>query len=144
MANPRNDPFPAFRFELSLDDLPVAGFSEIGGLSIELESQEYAEGGVNNRMWKFPHRAKQANLTLKRGIVDRMLWEWFHDLTLGKVKFRNGAIRLRDPSGGQVIMEWYIYRAFPTKWSGPDLNATQNNVAVESLELAHHGLERRQ
>jgi phage tail-like protein len=41
-------------------------------------------------------------------------------------------------------MEWYIHQAFPTKWSGPELNATQNSVAVESLELAHQGLERRQ
>lgn len=144
MATTRNDPTPAFRFELSLDDLPVAGFSEIGGLSVELEAQEYAEGGLNSHMHRFPNRAKQANLTLKRGIIDRQLWDWFYDTTQGKIKFRSGAIRLRDPSGGEVVMEWYIYNAFPTKISGPDLNASQNSVAFESLELAHQGLERRQ
>ncbi len=144
MAQRPNDPVPAFRFEIDLDELPVAGFSEVGGLSVELEPQDYAEGGMNSHTHKFPGRTKQANLTFKRGIVDRKMWDWFYDLTLGKVKFRNGSIRLRDPSGGQVVMEWYIYKAFPTKWSGPELNATQNSVAVETLELAHQGLERRQ
>lgn len=145
MASRPNDPIPAFRFEISLgEDLPVAGFSEVGGLSVELEVQEYAEGGINTHMHKLPGRTKQANLTLKRGIVDRKMWDWFYDITLGKFKSRNGAIRLRDPSGGDVVMEWYIYDAFPVKWSGPELNATQNSVAVESLELAHQGLVRRQ
>jgi phage tail-like protein len=143
MTSRPNDPIPAFRFEVSLgDDLPVAGFSEVGGLSVELEMQEYAEGGINTHMHKFPGRTKQSNVTLKRGIVDRKMWDWFYDITLGKFKPRSVAIRLRDPSGEEVVMEWYLYDAFPIKWSGPELNATQNSVAVESLELAHQGLER--
>ena len=137
-----NDPIPAFRFEISLGDLRVAGFSEVGGLSLELEPQEYAEGGINTHLHKFPGRTKQTNITLKRGIVDRKMWDWFYDFTIGKVKFRDVSIRLRDPSGGQVVMEWQIVDAFPVKWSGPELNATQNSVAVESLELAHEGLKR--
>jgi phage tail-like protein len=137
------DPIPAFRFEVSLgDDLPVAGFSEVGGLSVELEVQEYAEGGINTFMHKFPGRTKHSNVTLKRGIVDRRMWDWFYELTLGRVKPLTVSIRLHDPSGTHVMMEWYLYHAIPIKWSGPELNATQNSVAVESLELAHHGLQR--
>jgi len=60
------------------------------------------------------------------------------------VRRRNGTILVRDPSGGQVVMEWQFRRAFPAKWTGPDLSAGQNNVAMETLELAHEGLERRQ
>ena len=49
---------------------------------------------------------------------------------------------MRDPSGEEVAMAWEIKDAFPIKWVGPELNATQNNVAVETLELCHQGMER--
>ena len=139
----RNDPYLAFRFEVRLDEMPVAGFSECSGLQVEVEVQDYNEGGQNSFVRKFPGRTKQTNLTLKRGIVDSNLWKWHYDLTQGKVKFRNGSVVVHDPSGSLVVMEWAFHKAFPVKWVGPELNATQNNVAVETLELAHHGLERK-
>jgi phage tail-like protein len=139
----RNDPFLAFRFEVKLDDLSVGGFSECAGLQLETEVQDYAEGGLNTHVRKFPGRTKQTNITLKRGVVDRELWDWCYDLSQGQVRFRNGSILVRDPSGGQVVMEWQFRQAFPCKWLGPELNATQSNVAVETLELCHQGLERR-
>jgi phage tail-like protein len=138
----RNDPYLAFRFEVKFDELPVAGFSEITGLQWELDPQEYQEGGQNGFVHRFPNRAKQNNLTFKRGIVDRLIWDWFYGMTQGQVKFRNGSIKVRDPSGENVIMQWNFTKAFPVKWVGPDLNAAQNSVAIETLELAHHGLER--
>jgi phage tail-like protein len=140
----RNDPFPAFRFEVRLDDLPVAGFSECTGLRLETDVQEYNEGGLNSVVRKFPTRTKQSNVTLKRGIVDRVMWDWYFDLTQGVVDPRSGSIIVRDPSGENVVMEWHIRDAFPCKWMGPDLNATQNSVAVETLELCHQGIERQQ
>jgi phage tail-like protein len=139
----RKDPFPAFRFEVKLDDISVAGFSECSGLQQEIEVQDYPEGGLNTFVRKFAGRAKQTNLQLKRGIVDREMWNWYYDLTQGRMRFRNGSIRVRDPGGQQVVMEWQFRDAFPCKWVGPDLNATQNNVAVETMELCLQGLERR-
>lgn len=141
-AGDRQDPIPAFRFEVKFDDLPVAGFSEVNGLQVELDPQEYQEGGQNMFVHRFPNRAKQTNLTLKRGIVDRLMWDWFYDITQGKVRYRDLSIRVRDPSGSEVRMQWDFKRAFPTKWVGPDLQAAQNNLAVETLELAYHGYER--
>ncbi len=142
MANTRKDPFVAFRFEVRLDDLAVAGFSECTGLQLETEVQDYNEGGLNTHVRKFPTRTKQSNLVLKRGIVDRVMWQWYWDLTRGRVKRRSGSVIVRDPSGASVVMEWQFREAFPSKWSGPELNATQNNVAVETLELVHNGVER--
>ncbi|HEU5013486.1 MAG TPA: phage tail protein [Roseiflexaceae bacterium] len=141
-SDSRNDPFPAFRFEVIMDNLPVAGFSECSGLQLEIEVQEYHEGGMNAVMRKFPGHTKQTNITLKRGIVDRSLWDWFYATTQGVVTFRNGTISVRDPSGGQEVMQWTFERAFPAKLTGPELNASQNNVAVETLELSHEGLRR--
>ena len=142
MATPRTDPFLAFRFEINLDGLAVAGFSECTGLQWETETQDYAEGGLNTHVHKFPTRTKQSNLVLKRGIVDRVMWNWYWDLTQGLVQLRTGAVVVRDPSGSDVVMHWEFSDAFPSKWTGPDLNATQNNVAVESMEIVHTGLKR--
>ena len=138
----RTDPFLAFRFEVNLDGLSVAGFSECTGLQWETETHDYAEGGVNTHMHKFPTRTKQSNLVLKRGIVDRVMWNWYWDLTQGLVQLRTGAVLVRDPSGNDVVMQWEFSDAFPSKWTGPDLNATQNSVAVDTMEIVHTGLKR--
>jgi phage tail-like protein len=52
-------------------------------------------------------------------------------------------IRVHDPSGAEDVLEFQLQRAFPIKWIGPELSAAQNNVAIETIELAHQGLERR-
>ncbi|MBI3785379.1 MAG: phage tail protein [Deltaproteobacteria bacterium] len=139
----RSDPFLGFRFEVRLDDLSVGGFSECTGMQVETEVHDYPEGGLNTHVRKFVTRTKQSNITLKRGIVDRVLWDWHFDIARGEMHFRNGAIIVRDPSGSRVTMEWHFRQAFPCKWVGPELNAAQNNVAIETLELCHQGLERR-
>lgn len=141
-SDDRNDPVPAFRFALDIDNLPVAGFSECSGLQLEIETYEYHEGGMNAIMRKFPGHTKQSNIVLKRGIVDRSLWDWFYQTTEGTITFRGGSIILRDPSGSQEVMRWRFERAFPAKLSGPELNASQNSLAIETLELCHEGLKR--
>lgn len=140
----RNDPFVAFRFEVRFDKGDIAGgFSECSGLNLETQVQEYLEGGLNSAARKFPTRTTQANVTLKRGVVDRKVWDWYYGLTLGNVETRNVTVFVYDPSGGDVTMEYRLRDAFPVKWTGPDLNATQSAVALETLELCHQGLERR-
>jgi phage tail-like protein len=138
----RNDPFPAFRFEVRLDGLPAAGFSECSGLQVETEFHDQPVGGLNTHLIRRPTRTKLSNIVLKRGIVDKKLWDWYADLVAGKVTFRNGSVVLHDPSGSEEVMKWDFEKALPCKWQGPDLNATQNSVAIETLELCHHGLQR--
>lgn len=140
--NERKDPFLAFRFKVSLDDQPMGGFSECSGIQLETETHDYNEGGLNTHVLKFPTRTKQSNIVLKRGIVGLELWDWYYKLTQGEVKFRTGTITLFDPSGRDKVAQWEFMDAFPSKWTGPDLNATQNSVAVETLELCHRGLKR--
>jgi phage tail-like protein len=140
----RNDPFLAFRFEVELDNFTVSAFSECSGLQIDTEVQDYAEGGLNTYIHKFPGRTKQVNLQLKRGIVDRKVWDWYYDVTQGKVVFRNGSVRVFDAAGAAPVMEWHFHNSFPCKWVGPSLNAAQSAIAVEVLEICHQGLERTQ
>jgi len=140
----RNDPFVAFRFEVRIDGMSLASFSECTGLQSTTEFQDYPEGGLNSYVHKLPTRTKQGTLTLKRGIVNTELWEWYYRLTQGQVERRDGSILVYDPAGQQVVMQWEFLEALPSRWQGADLNATQNSVAVETLELIYHRLERRQ
>lgn len=133
----------AFRFVVRLDDLPLGGFSDCSGLSVETEFFDYAEGGVNDHFQRFPGRTRQQNLVLKRGIVDRDLWSWHADLVRGVVRFRNGSVVVQDLSSTRAQLRFEFRRALPVKWTGPELSAGNGAVAVESVELAHHGLDRR-
>lgn len=128
---------------MQIDDLPVGAFSECSGLQLETEMHDHPEGGLNTHVRKFPTRTKQTNITLKRGIVDRILWDWYFEILQGQITRRKCTVVIRDASGGQVLAEWQFRDALPCKWVGPDLNATQNSVAVETFQLSHHGLEHR-
>jgi len=138
----RTDPFLGFRFAVLRNEQPVGGFSEVGGLQLETEVLDYAEGGMNDVLHKLPVRTKQANLQLKRGIADRTLWDWHEDVVSGKVTRWDVVVLLLDPAGNSPVAQWALHRVYPVKWIGPSLNATQNQVAVETLELVHEGLSR--
>lgn len=138
----RDDPMRAFNFLVLLEGVVRGGFSQVSGLQLETAVHDYPEGGMNRHVHRFPTRTTQSNITLKRGIVDRDLWRWYYSLTLGDVDFRDGSIVVFDDAGIVPAMVLHIHRAFPRKWVGPDLNATQSSVAVETLEVCHHGLTR--
>jgi phage tail-like protein len=120
----------------------VGGFSECSGLQLETEIQDYLEGGENSIVRKFPTRTKQANLVLKRGIVDRLMWDWYFGITQGAIVRHPVSVVVKDAAGEADVMIWEFVDAFPTKWVGPDLNATQGSVAIETVELCHQGMTR--
>lgn len=135
------DPFVAFRFDLRFDAESLGGFSECTGISLDFPTQDYAEGGRNGEMLKFPTRGNQSNVVLKRGIVNRQLWTWYAKLLRGERGFRRSAsILVLNEAGSSPVMTIELTNAFPCKWTGPDLNALQSNIAVESLEICHEGL----
>ena len=119
---------------------PVAGFSECSGLEMSLDVEEYREGGYNGTVLKFPTRVKWSNLTLKKGIgLTTELWDWHYGFVEGTGKRRYGIIMLlndlRLPNN-----IWYFRRGLPVKYTGPTMNATQNAVAIETIEIAHEGI----
>lgn len=118
------------------------GFSEVSGLDIEVQSIEYREG--NNPEYaplKMPGIPKYGNVTLKRGIItgDNELYGWLSTTALNKVERRAVTIHLLDESHEPVVT-WKLRNAWVTKLEGPTLNATANEVAIETVELAHEGL----
>lgn len=138
----RRDPFPAFRFQLQIDGIAAGGFSECSGLETAMEVVEYREGGVNDHVHRFPGRAHQHNIILRRGIVDRALNEWYERTALGEVYLKAGSIEVYDAAASDVVMEWRFLGAFPCRWVGPELNGMESRVAVETLELCHQGITR--
>ena len=142
MAVQRDNPYLNFNFLVDLGLGDELGFSEVEVPSGEIEVIEYREGGDRvNSARKLPGLAKYPNVTLKRGITGRTdLFEWWKLVRDGQVQRRNVTITLLDEQR-QAVLRWHLRDAFPVKIEGPSLNASGNEVAIETLELAHEGLE---
>ena len=138
----RVDPYTNYNFIVEIEGIASAGFEECGSLAASVDIIDYREGGDKPAtVRKIPGLAKYANITLKRGITtNRDLWNWFRDITNGVVDRRNLAVVLLD-SQRQPVVRWNLTNAWPAKWEGPLLKGKGSDVAIETLELAHEGLD---
>jgi phage tail-like protein len=137
----RHDPYKAFNFRVEIEGM-TAAFTEVSGLESEVEAIDYREGGEQNRVRKLPGLRKYPNIVLKRGVSqDAELWNWHKQVVDGNVQRRNGSVILLDERGQEQV-RWNFVDSWPCKYIGPHLNAKSNDVAIETLELAHEGLER--
>lgn len=137
-------PVPSFRYSIEIEGLDAGWFTECSGLVVERKVVSHEEGGLNAYVHQLPDRITQSRITLKRGIADRKLWTWFAGqgdagLWESRVEFHNLAIVLYDVDRTEA-QRWNVERAYPVKWSGPTLKPEGTEVAVEALELVHHGL----
>lgn len=137
-------PYLGAHFVLSVDGLSAVGFSKCSGLAGEVGVEEYPEGGENRFAHRLPTRASFPNLVLTQGAgPSTQLWSWFFEyLMTGVVAPRGGQVSLLSHVDGAMVpvRVWAFQRAWPVKLTGPELDAQASTVAVESLELAHHGL----
>jgi len=141
-------PVPQFRFEVEIDDIGEISFQEISGLDIELQTIDYRVGdSPNDSVLKVPGMTVFSNITFKRGVYkdDNKLYEWFNEV---REKFngpehedtkKNITINLKSDAD-EIVLTWTITNAFPIKLTGTTLNAQANELAIESLEVAHEGL----
>lgn len=134
-------PIPVFHFRVEWGGTNV-GFSEVSGLTQEAQVIEYREGSSPEyHGQKMPGLRKFNNITLKRGITkaDNEFFAWLNTIKLNTVERRDISISLLNENH-EPVMTWKIHNAFPVKVEGPGLKATGNEVAIESIELAHEGL----
>lgn len=134
-------PLPAFHFQVEWGGTRI-GFTEVSGLTIENQAIEYREGSSPSfSVIKMPGMPKYANIALKRGIVptDSEFFDWLNTTALNKVERRDLTISLLNEEHAPVMV-WKVSNAFPIKVEGPGLKSTGNEVAIESIELAHEGL----
>lgn len=170
---------PAFKFEISLirsadiiagaqrlqgvresDPAPVGndvlgngGFQECSGLEIEMDIQEFQEGGRNNGVIRRAGRAKYQSIVLKRGMffeagggasppkVNADLWMWMQRIINGErpIPRYDGIIYVKSQDN-TVRATWVFERGLPAKIKGPELNGKTGEIAIEELTIAHEGL----
>jgi len=142
----RDDPYPSCNFEVVIpgvsdDGRAVRGsFAEVTGLGVEIAPIEYRNGAEDSTVRKIPGLRKFPNLVLKRGVIgDLAFWNWLVAAMNGNVRRDDGSILLLDERRSEVL-RWNFRRGWPCKWSGPALNARQNEIAMETLEICHEGL----
>ena len=139
---PAQYPLPVFHFTVQWGGTRV-GFSEVTGLTQENQAIEYRDGSFPEySSIKMPGLRKFSNLTCKRGIVhgDNEFCNWISTVKLNTVERRDLVVSLLNEEHAPVMI-WKVHNAFPVKVEGPQLKASGNEVAIESIELAHEGLE---
>jgi len=138
----RVDPYRGYHFRIEIDGIDRGGFREASGLDATQDPIEYREGTEGLTARKLPGLNKYSNISLKRGITDdAKLWEWRKKAIDGKVERKHGAIILMNDAGEEKL-RWNFVNGWPTKYSAPTFNATDNQVAIEMLEITHEGLEK--
>lgn len=160
--------FVPFRFRVNLynssnNQLLCAGaFSEVSGFELTMEPKAIQEGGRNWGELQRSGITKFAPMVLKRGVTTvNDLWSWFDACSRGSnygYRLHGEILVLGNPTttvaagNGQdshpsvsvsenPVMTWRLQGVLPTKFKGPDLNASANQVAIEEVHLVHEGLE---
>ncbi|MBP6624040.1 MAG: phage tail protein [Chitinophagaceae bacterium] len=136
-----NYPLPKFHFRVEWGGSKI-GFTEVTGLNIENEVIEYRAGSSPEyHKQKMPGLQKFGNITLKRGMFsgDNEFFQWLNTVSLSKIERRDVSIMLLNENHEPVFI-WRVKNAFPVKVVAPDLKSDGNEVAIESIELAHEGL----
>lgn len=134
-------PLPKFHFEVRWGTA-VLSFQEVSGLDVEAQPIEYRHGdsAVFSTL-KMPGLRKFGNVTLKKGSMrsDNQFWDWFNQIKKNTIQRVPVTISLLDEQG-KPTMVWTLSKAWPTKITGTDLKAEGNEVAIETIEIAHEGL----
>ena len=114
-------------------------FQSVSGLSVDLETEEIAEGGENRYKHKIPVRTKYPNLVLKRGLlIDSGVIKWCRDaLEDFVIKPVDLTVSLLGENH-DALQTWSIIGAYPVKWSMGDFNAEENKIVIETLELSYN------
>ncbi len=116
-----------------------ARFTEVAGLSVEMGTEEVAEGGENRFIQRYPTRSKYPELVLKRGLVlpESGIWTWVRECIEDyNIRPRSIFIKLLGDAH-EPLMTWRVVGAYPTGWTVSDLNASSNAVVIESLRFAY-------
>ena len=134
-------PIPKFSFDVKWDGA-VMSFQEVSGLDIESTPIEYRAG--DSKVFapiKMPGLQKFGDVTMKKGIFksDNKFWDWFSQIKMNTIKRVPVTISLLDEAG-KPTMVWKLTSAWPSKVTGTDLQANGNDVAVETIVIAHEGM----
>jgi phage tail-like protein len=140
-AQARQD-VPRYFFKIEIEGIGTGNFRSVSGLSVETEVIEFREGGDTGFVRKLPGATKFPDLVLKRGFTGNTeLYDWATAYQrTGNLIRRSGTIVMYEVDG-KPVATWNFTNGWPSKWDGPALNASATDVAVETLVIAHEGLQ---
>ena len=141
---------PSFRFVVDIGNDRQAVFTECTLPVLEWETEELKIGGINTSTRLLPGRRRSAKVTLKNGIGNPELMDWYFSALSGKFCRRSVTISLlhkmleegerestdRKKMFTKVVAVWNIEEAFPVQWTGPELRTGDNTIAIQTLQLA--------
>jgi phage tail-like protein len=140
----------SMRFRVSVDGINLGSWANCAGLSVEFKNTRLTDGGNYEHSVILPDRVEYKAVTLRRAMslqesatVQRWLTGvvsgWYNAASPRDFGPRTAEIELFDASGTAVVATWTLRNVFPSRWSGPDLDASGSHVAIEALELVHEG-----
>ena len=137
-----NDPFSAFLFRVEIRGIVEGFFRECSGLESTIQIQEDPTLG-RGMMRKLPGRIVYANITLRQGLTQSMnLYQWHLAALRGNIQRVNGSVIQVGPDGIAQLARWNFTDGWPTKYTGPSFNSSNNELSIETFEIAHEGIER--
>ncbi len=119
-----------------------ASFKEVSGLSVNISPDEIKEGGNTRFVHKLPATPKYSNLVLKRGLLkDSALRKWI-EKGINEFEFTPITVLVQLLNDkGDPTMAWKCTNVWPVKWDISNFNSMNNELVVESIELAYDAFE---
>ena len=136
------DPLRNFRFQVEIEGITDAGFSEVTGFDSTTEVVEYREGKDPPHPGKYPGVTKFGDITLKWGLTDdTRLFDWRQEIVDGKTTRKTVYIIALDETGSEKA-RWQCDKAWPSKMDPADFNAKGSDIAINTLTIACEEVKR--
>ena len=143
MSSGEENPLGNYRFIVTIGDIEPASFSEVKIPDSEIQSIEYREGSDPSKtVRKLPGLVRFSDLILRRGLTKSLnVYDWFKNNKNGSTDRRSIVVTVLDESR-EPCAKWKFRNCWPTKYSGPTLNATSNEYVIEELTISVEDVER--
>jgi phage tail-like protein len=153
----RYDPYKNFKFRVVIDGRPVAGVSKVSGLTRTTQVVTFREGGDPSTARKSPGQSEYNAITLERGVTHDLDFEkWANKIwnyataskpgqEMSLADFRKDITIEFYNEAGQKVIAYNVYRCWVSEFTAlPDLDASANAVAIQTIKLENEGWERDQ
>jgi phage tail-like protein len=134
-----DDPAVSVCFVVTIDGIELGSFNKCEGLGCEVVLEQREEGGNNHHVWQLPTRLKYSNVKLTRPLTrdTEKVAKWFASMTTG---FTRKTAHIEARTGdGRPVAKWGLLEVVPVRWTGPTFDPNTPKVAMEMIEIAHHG-----
>ncbi|WP_328455223.1 MULTISPECIES: phage tail protein [unclassified Amycolatopsis] len=139
------DALTAARFSITIDGYEVASFSELSGITTEVEPVDYMSSSDREISFKkLPGKAKPPTVVLKRGKTMGMeLWSWHQAVLMGNIAAaRKSCSLVMYNFDGKPVARYYLENAWPSKLEVGALRAGSSEVLMETVTIVCEHLQR--